>query len=254
MKKLSIVTVAFNNIEGIKQTYKSLLSLDESLNDFIEWIVVDGNSMDGTKEFLKVINIECPIHMLYISEKDAGIYDGMNKGILKSCGEYILFLNSGDILTTQASKAINELFKYPYDAKNMFIFDAFLNYDGKSKSIRRAKSGFYIYHSLPASHQAIVYPTEKLKEIKYDLSYRVSGDYAITAKLYKNGINFKKIDHILSEFSMGGVSTTNNIQLCDDARRVQLEILKMPKILVGISYRIRVGTTEKTKVLYGKKS
>lgn len=250
MYKLTIVTVAFNNLEGIKKTHNSLSIIQDVDKDLIEWVVVDGNSSDGTKEYLQ--SLDGVFNLRYKSERDEGIYDAMNKGIEMSRGQYIVFLNSGDIFTPDADKLIHELMELAYTGNEMFIFDALLNYNEKSKTLRRAKSGLFIYHSLPASHQAIIYPSEKLREFKYNLIYKVSGDYAITALIYKNGVKFRKMKGVLSEFSMGGVSTTNNTQLCEDARRVQLDILKMPRFLVAASYIIRLRTTQKTKSLYGK--
>jgi putative colanic acid biosynthesis glycosyltransferase len=84
------------------------------------------------------------------------------------------------------------------------------------------------------------------------MQYRVSSDYALAAKMYKAGYAFKRIKGLVSEFSMGGVSTTNNLQLCQDAKNVQREILRMPKLLTELSYLLRLRTTGKTKALYNK--
>ena len=91
MPLLSIITINFNNAEGLKKTIESVFS--QSFNDF-EYLIIDGGSTDGSVEIIKQnkkINY-------WISEKDNGIYDAMNKGILKSFGNYLLFLNSGDYL------------------------------------------------------------------------------------------------------------------------------------------------------------
>ncbi|MEN1758714.1 hypothetical protein AAIH62_35715, partial [Pseudomonas aeruginosa] len=93
---------------------------------------------------------------------------------------------------------------------------------------RSAKPGWYICHSLPASHQAIFFPVSGLKKWRYDLEYKVSSDYALAAKMYKAGYAFKKLNGLVSEFSMGGVSTTNNMELCADAKKVQRQILHVP--------------------------
>ena len=134
----------------------------------------------------------------------------------------------------------------------MFLGDAMLDFGDGHQVRRSAKRGWYIYHSLPASHQAIFFPLRGLKNYPYDVQYRVSSDYALTARMYKSGYGFKRIKGLVSEFSMGGVSTTNNLQLCQDAKKVQREILRLPTLLTELSYLLRLRTTGKTKALYNK--
>lgn len=90
--KLSIITVNLNNKSGLKRTIDSVVS--QTCRDF-EWIVIDGGSSDGSKEFIEE-NAEYISY--WVSESDAGIYNAMNKGIRASHGEYMLFLSSGDYL------------------------------------------------------------------------------------------------------------------------------------------------------------
>lgn len=89
---LSIITITFNNLKGMKETAESVIS--QSFKDF-EWIVVDGGSSDGTKEYLESISEHID---WWCSETDKGIYNAMNKGIRTAKGKYCFFLNSGDYL------------------------------------------------------------------------------------------------------------------------------------------------------------
>jgi glycosyltransferase involved in cell wall biosynthesis len=92
MIKLSIITINYNNRDGLEKTIRSVI--DQRFTDF-EFIVIDGGSTDGSvdniRKYENKINYWC-------SEKDAGIYNAQNKGIKKAKGEYCLFLNSGDFL------------------------------------------------------------------------------------------------------------------------------------------------------------
>ncbi len=90
--KLSVITICLNDLEGLKRTVNSVVA--QSFNDF-EYIVIDGGSTDGTIDFLKKQETKIA---KFVSEKDAGIYNAMNKGIALANGEYCLFLNSGDYL------------------------------------------------------------------------------------------------------------------------------------------------------------
>ncbi|VTP71175.1 PGL/p-HBAD biosynthesis glycosyltransferase Rv2957/MT3031 [Leclercia adecarboxylata] len=76
---LSVITVAFRNLDGVVKTWRSLRNLARDPSLTFEWIVVDGGSNDGTAEFLEKLNGE--FNLRYVSEKDRGIYDAMNKGI-----------------------------------------------------------------------------------------------------------------------------------------------------------------------------
>ncbi|AXF58543.1 colanic acid biosynthesis glycosyltransferase WcaE [Leclercia sp. W6] len=245
---LSVITVAFRNYEGVVKTWQSLRNLagDPSLN--FEWIVVDGGSNDGTAEFLEKLNGE--YNLRYISEKDRGIYDAMNKGIDMAQGRYAIFLNSGDIFHDDVAQFVRQLVRVQDNA--MYMGDALLDFGDGNKVRRTAKPGWYIYHSLPASHQAIFFPMSGLKTYPYDLQYRVSSDYALAARLYKAGYPFKRLPGLVSEFSMGGVSTSNNLELCQDARKVQRDILRVPGVWAELSYLLRLKTTGKTKALYNK--
>ncbi len=245
---LSVITVAFRNLDGVVKTWRSLRNLARDPSLSFEWIVVDGGSNDGTAEFLEKLNGE--FNLRYVSEKDRGIYDAMNKGIDMAQGRYAIFLNSGDIFHDDVAQFVRQLGKVQGNA--MVMGDALLDFGDGNKVRRAAKPGWYIYHSLPASHQAIFFPLSGLKTYPYDLQYRVSSDYALAARMYKAGYPFKRLPGLVSEFSMGGVSTSNNLELCQDAKKVQREILRMPGVLAELSYLLRLKTTGKTKALYNK--
>lgn len=102
MLKLSIITINLNNVTGLRKTIESVVS--QTFTDY-EYIIIDGGSTDGSvdviKEFVDKITY-------WVSELDKGIYQAMNKGILRASGEYCLFLNSGDWLIE--NKVLNEAF------------------------------------------------------------------------------------------------------------------------------------------------
>ena len=88
--KYSIITVNYNNCDGLLSTIKSVIN--QTCKDY-EFIVIDGGSTDGSKELLEQYDSQINY---WVSEPDKGIYNGMNKGILKAQGDYINFMNSGD--------------------------------------------------------------------------------------------------------------------------------------------------------------
>jgi len=110
--KLSIITINRNNAEGLRKTMDSVFS--QTFIDF-EYIVIDGNSNDGSIELIKQFNHSSLEHFCWISEPDSGIYNAMNKGIRMAKGEYIQFLNSGDTLAANdvTEKMLAYLFPSP---------------------------------------------------------------------------------------------------------------------------------------------
>ena len=88
--KYSIITVNFNNKEGLRKTIESVIH--QTFHDF-EFIVIDGGSTDGSADVLKEYHTQIDY---WVSEPDGGIYQGMNKGIKKATGDYLNFMNSGD--------------------------------------------------------------------------------------------------------------------------------------------------------------
>ena len=87
MSKISIITINYNDLKGLQKTFNSVVN--QSNKDF-EYLVIDGGSSDGGKEFLEQNSDQLAY---WISEKDSGIYNAMNKGIRAATGDYLLFLN-----------------------------------------------------------------------------------------------------------------------------------------------------------------
>src|SRR5438552_2810029 len=92
MPQLSIITVNLNNAEGLEKTIQSVIR--QQFSDY-EYIIIDGASADGSVEVIKKFSDKISN---WVSEKDSGIYNAMNKGIRLAAGNYLLFLNSGDTL------------------------------------------------------------------------------------------------------------------------------------------------------------
>ena len=97
--KLSIITVNLNNLEGLKRTYESVVC--QTFTDY-EWIVIDGGSTDGSREFIEQHQDK---FAYWCSEPDKGIYNAMNKGIVRAKGEYLNFMNSGDCFACEETLA-----------------------------------------------------------------------------------------------------------------------------------------------------
>ncbi len=103
MKKVSVITINYNNAQGLQKTIDSVIS--QTFKDY-EFIIIDGGSTD---ESVDIIRKNSGKISYWVSEKDGGIYNAQNKGAKKASGEYCLFLNSGDFLMD--SQTLEKVFK-----------------------------------------------------------------------------------------------------------------------------------------------
>ncbi|WP_269520970.1 glycosyltransferase family 2 protein [Alteromonas sp. BMJM2] len=209
--KISIVTVVYNDLNGMKRTFESVSTLDY-VN--IEYIVIDGNSSDGTIDFLQANS--CKIDVL-VSENDDGIYDAMNKAIDRSSGDYVIFMNAGDCFTTPdvVGKAFEES-----DISNDVIYGDrnYLAADG-TISHQKAKEMSTVFERMPYCHQSVFVKSSVLRKFKFELAYKYAADYHQVVKMYLSNIKFKKIDLTISNFEAGGRS--------ESGIRPYLEVIKI---------------------------
>jgi putative colanic acid biosynthesis glycosyltransferase len=157
---ISIITINYNNLIGLIKTFNSITNQSVKSDNY-EWIVIDGNSTDGSKKWL--LDSQTNFNFTYISEPDNGIYNAMNKGIGMSKGNYILFLNSGDIFYKN-----NSLEYLNCTITNNCNYDLFL-FGFKYNNIKRyPKPLWWRYWSLPTSHQSILYKQNLLVSNKFN--------------------------------------------------------------------------------------
>lgn len=194
----TIITVTYNNLAGLKRTAESIHA--QNLKDY-EWIVIDGGSSDGSAEWLKESNAN------WVSEPDRGIYDAMNKGIRKSSGQYLLFLNAGDtlantdVLRSLAGEVQNQ------KAAPDFIYGDSLELDQSGKQLNKpARSYKKILSGMFTHHQAMLYRRAALGNLTYSQRYDIAADYDFTLRFLKKSKNILYWPHPVCVFEAGGVS------------------------------------------------
>ncbi len=200
--KLSIITVCLNNLIGLKRTADSILC---QTNQSFEWLVIDGGSTDGTKEFLTSLTHQ-PNY--WCSEPDNGIYNAMNKAISIATGDYLLFLNSGDSLVD-----INVLEQvYPLLKGGDIIYgDAFFCESGKQRLVHYPEK-FTLYdfwNTYTPCHQATFIKASLLKENGYDEHYKIVADYKKWIQWKLAGYTFHHINVTICYYMLDGISTLN---------------------------------------------
>ncbi|MGF6848987.1 glycosyltransferase involved in cell wall biosynthesis [Chitinophaga sp. W3I9] len=202
MKKplISIVTVVYNNEKGIAKTIDSVIS---QTYPAIEYIIIDGGSTDGTVD---IINGYKSGITKFISEKDSGIYDAMNKGIRNANGEIIGLINSGDHLEPGCLDAVAKAYleNPTYDVFHglMRVYSSsekFICIIGNDSS---TLSGGMIEHAA-----CFVKKTSYEKYGDFNLKYKISSDYEFMLRLRKQGAGFYFIEAVLANFYLGGISS-----------------------------------------------
>jgi len=206
MYYLSIITVAYNNKDGLIRTRDSILPLPDNC----EWIIIDAASTDGTKEILNDLPKQNNIR--WISEPDKGLFDGMNKGVDLAKGKYLNFMNSGDFYNRSAFEYISE--NEPKDA-DIIMYDCITidenNNQGKARqfptNIDELRSWACVQHQSTLINNGVF---EKLG--KYTLDYKYLSDYEHSVKAYLNKTISFHLDKTikLSYFLQDGVSTNLN--------------------------------------------
>lgn len=211
MKKISIITINYNNFNGLKKTIESVIS--QSFQDY-EWIVIDGGSTDGSKEL--IINHQNEINY-WVSEPDKGIYNAMNKGIEKATGEFCQFLNSGDyyidsdvllnVFSNKELKDVNYGDQWCVDDKGQII---------EKRSYPEIMSLSFLFRN-PLGHQASFIKTEIVKNHLYKELYKISADRAFFLELYCAGCKFYHIPLPIVYFDTEGIGS--NIKTMEERRK-----------------------------------
>jgi glycosyltransferase involved in cell wall biosynthesis len=201
--KLSIITVNLNNKSGLEKTFKSVFL--QTSNDF-EYIVIDGNSSDGSQEL--ILNNQNKISKIII-EPDSGIYNAQNKGIRNSTGDYLIFLNSGDNLVNNT--IIEKILKEKFDSEILYG-DIIYHYQNGFQWIRKIpdsldKRYFYI-DNLP--HPSCIIKKKTLESYGlYDESFRITADYNFFLKvIFQKKCSYRHLRYPVSVFQVGGISTS----------------------------------------------
>ena len=229
--KLSIITINYNNLEGLKRTYDSVVS--QTCQDF-EWIIIDGGSTDGSREFIEERQ---DMFACWCSEPDKGIYNAMNKGIAKAKGEYLNFMNSGDCFYDEHTL---EYFYREYTlSHNIAVFYGNADFYDDNGTLfihmvlpDRIDAQFYSNgHNI--SHQSSFIKSSILKEHLYDESYKLAADGDFFFWLLLRHYNFKHINKVLIRSDVPGLSS--NIEL---ARKEVARFLRENTQALPIRYKI----------------
>lgn len=200
--KISIVTVSYNTHDCIEKTIQSVI---EQTYPNVEYLIIDGGSTDGTQQIIEQYSDRIAY---FVSEKDKGLYDGMNKGIAAATGDYLLFMNADDVFANNrvVEKIAHFIEEHP---------DADVVYGNSEQVLEygiyevRPKVA-YINHKMAISHQATFVKLSLLRSHPFNLKYRYAADFEQLSSLYLDGHKFVYIDLLVARVEMTGGTTYNH--------------------------------------------
>ena len=243
-KKISIVTVVFNDSLGLRRTLESIFF---QRNKDYEVVVIDGGSNDGTLEVAKTYGDK--IGML-VSESDDGIYHAMNKGLSLSTGEWMIFMNAGDELHSNDTLSLA--------AKQMQQAD--ITFFGRAKIIDEHQNSWlypandvtsitidnWLRDKLP-NHQATFFPRSFYSTNEFNLDYVIASDSDYKLRALQHGYEF--LDLTVCNFYLGGLSSDYT---CRNALRQFRDRLRRKSGQGGWSYAINGLLRAILKILANK--
>ncbi len=195
MPLITVITVVFNDEKYLEET---LLSVINQTYESIEYIIIDGGSTDGTVELIK--KYESQIHY-WVSEPDKGIYDAMNKGIERAKGDWINFMNSGDMFFDKS--VVEQLIR---NLDGTFTYGHTLQFD-ENGFVREALGSNALHiKNAPYCHQSLFTKAHYLKCNQFDSSYQIASDYNQYVNALYNKEKFNFINMYISRSRIGGIS------------------------------------------------
>lgn len=201
---LTIVTVVLNDCKNIEQTILSVISQKDAS---IEYILIDGGSIDGTVEVIKKYDTSIDY---WVSEPDSGVYGAMNKGIIRAKGQFIGLLNSGDYYNSGVLEIIIKNVK-DIETKYHVIAGGMDRINEDNKCIKK----YYLtssrltrrYFSMPFFHPAMFVSSSVYNDYGlYNPNYKIAADYEFALRLLDNNISISIIPYIFTSMRIGGLS------------------------------------------------
>ncbi len=205
--RISIITVCFNSEAAIERAIQSVIA---QKYDELEYIVIDGNSSDGTCEIIRKYE---PYISYWISEPDQGIYDAMNKGIAVATGQVIAFLNSDDWYQENTLCLVRRYFEnndVDLVSGNIYFYE---NGEVTTEDIVRPATMDDCFEEIGMPHPALFARADLFrKHGVFDLKYKIAADYDWMLRVCLGGARVLWVDDYFTYFSCGGMSTAGKYQ------------------------------------------
>jgi putative colanic acid biosynthesis glycosyltransferase len=235
MPLFSIITIVRNDSAGFLRTQKSIYQ--QKFKNF-QWVIIDGASTDETRAL--VLQKSKDESVVVVSESDKGIYDAMNKGLKLSTGQYVNFMNAGDVFGSDnvLQQVSTEITKTWPD----FLYGDSINVaQDSSETYRVARNSKKINYGMFARHQSMFYKKILLNDLRFNKCRKISGDYEFTATFLKHCVNIQYLNIPLCKFYEGGISESEYLLGRKENWTVQRDILRLSlirRLLIRFTYML----------------
>lgn len=238
----SPITVVYNDSNHIRKTMESVI---KQSYPHIEYIIIDGNSNDGTKEailslikeianitkhtedsktlYIEAIHKQNPLFSFkFLSQKDYGIFDAMNKGVKLATKDFVMFVNSRDFIydmnTLFSLSQIEEIYHCDIIYGHMHIRHNQVSF------IKKTPKDLKLLYRLFADfgHSNCIIKTTLHQNMPYNTFYRLAGDYDLIYKAYMRGAHFGFCDIVISSFESGGASDVHGFKSLKEAFKIAM--------------------------------
>ena len=214
--KISVVTVVYNGKSFIEKTIHSVLKQSYSN---VEYIIVDGASTDGTVDVIRKYESSLSA---WVSEKDNGIYHAMNKGIALSTGDWICFLNCGDVFVDE--RAVQKVTNTISCDADIFYGNILVNAkDGMEERIANKPCN---KHRMFFCHQSAFVKTKLAQKFPFDETYKMSADLKFFKQCYYHNYQFYHLNFPVVIYNTSGISNTNRVVGLKENVKVVMEMDK----------------------------
>lgn len=197
---ISIICPTYNVEDCIRDLIESILS---QTSNAYELLIVDGSSKDSTIEIVK----EYQGKLRYVSEKDRGIYDAMNKGVDMATGEWLYFIGADDTLFSHT--AIEEVLPF-LENKDADVVLCKIN--SSEYGIIGSEISRKLMFKNVVNHQGALYRKTVFANYRYNLDYSISADYDLNCYVWKQGFNVQTTDVVFANHSFEGASGQANFK------------------------------------------
>ena len=221
---ISVVTVCFNAEKEIENTIRSVINQNYSN---IEYIIIDGGSVDGTVDLIEKYADKITY---WVSEPDKGIYDAMNKGIKIASGEWIIFMNSGDLFVDE--NVLNNIFTTSIKEHVNFVYgNTLLNYNGRHK-LSSPNPVSYLKKGMAFCHQSVFVRTKCMLE--FNVKYKIAADFDFFYNAYKKygEISFQYVNIPISIYEAFYGVSTNKVERYKEYLQIRKDRLGIIKLFV----------------------
>jgi glycosyltransferase involved in cell wall biosynthesis len=229
LPKVSVVTVVFNGADYVEVTLQSVLG---QTYPKLEYIVIDGGSTDGTVDIIR--NYE-PGITYWSSRPDKGIYDAMNIGLARASGDWVIFMNAGDVF--RLNTCIEEVFREPRNGATVVYGAVEIRYENFSR-VEQPGRPERLWQGMKFSHQSAFVDVRYHQVHPYNIANSIAADLEFFYQAYVAGERFVNSGAIIASVSVGGISETDRVGSICASRDAVCRVKPQPWVRLYYKWRM----------------